>query len=92
MVWLSSLLRGLGYGGALVDTLISISREIDTQSKKKSPDYEEAVWKIFDFSPSVDTKVRKLRSAANTWKYNRAEIERRGFNLENPAYLAVSSN
>ena len=86
---LSNLLRGLGYGGALVDTLIGISREINTQSKKKSPDYEEAVWKIFDFSPSVDTKVRKLRSAANTWKYNRAEIARRGFSLENPAYLAV---
>ena len=86
---LSNLLRGLGYGGALVDTLIQISREINTQSKKKSPDYEEAVWKIFDFSPSVDTKVRKLRSAANTWKYNRQEIKRRGFSLENPAYLAV---
>ena len=86
---LSNLLRGLGYGGALVDTLINISREIDTQSKKKSPDYEEAVWKVFDFSPSVDTKVRKLRSAANTWKYNRQEIKRRGFSLENPAYLAV---
>ena len=86
---LSNLLRGLGYGGALVDTLIQVSREINTQSKKKSPDYEEAVWKIFDFSPSVDTKVRKIRSAANTWKYNRKEIERRGFSLENPAYLAV---
>ena len=47
------------------------------------------MWKIFDFSPSVDTKVRKLRQAANTWKYNKAEIERRGFSLENPAYLAV---
>ena len=86
---LSNILRGLGYGGALVDTLVSISREINKQSKKKSPDYEEAVWKIFDYSPSVDTKVRKLRSAANTWKYNRKEIERRGFSLENPAYLAV---
>ena len=86
---LSNLLRGLGYGGALVDTLIQISREINTQSKKKSPDYEEAVWKVFDFSPSVDTKIRKLRSAANTWKYNRQEIKRRGFSLENPAYLAV---
>ena len=86
---LSNILRGLGYGGALVDTLVGISREINKQSKKKSPDYEEAVWKIFDYSPSVDTKVRKLRSAANTWKYNRKEIERRGFSLENPAYLAV---
>jgi len=86
---LSSLLRGLGYGGALVDTLIAVGREINAQSKKKSPDFEEAVWSVFDFSPSIDSKVRKLRSAANTWKYNKEEIKRRGFSLENPAYLAV---
>lgn len=32
---LSSLLRGLGYGGALVDTLIAISLEVGKQSKRK---------------------------------------------------------
>tara|TARA_Y100000361_G_scaffold104891_1_gene94630 strand:- start:881 stop:10396 length:9516 start_codon:yes stop_codon:yes gene_type:complete len=84
---LSSLLRGLGYGGALVDTLIAVGREINNQSNKKSPDYEEAVWNVFDFSPSIDSKVRKLRSASNTPKYNREEIKRRGWSLENPAYL-----
>ena len=86
---LSSLLRGLGYGGALVDTVISVGREINTQRKKKSPDFEEAVWSVFDFSPAIDSKIRKLRSAANTWKFNKKEIKRRGFNLENPAYLAI---
>jgi hypothetical protein len=86
---LSSLLRGLGYGGALVDTIIAVSREIAEQQGKKSPDYEEAVWNVFDFSPAIDSKVRKLRSAANTFKFNRKEIERSGFNLENPAYLAL---
>jgi hypothetical protein len=86
---LSSLLRGLGYGGALVDTIIAVGREINSQRKKKSPDFEEAVWNVFDFSPAIDSKVRKLRSAANTWKFNKDQIKRRGFNLENPAYLAV---
>jgi len=86
---LSSLLRGLGYGGALVDTVVAVSRELAEQQGKKSPDYEEAVWNIFDFSPAIDSKVRKLRSAANTFKFNRKEIARRGFNLENPAYLAL---
>jgi len=86
---LSSLLRGLGYGGALVDTVVAVSRELAEQQGKKSPDYEEAVWSIFDFSPAIDSKVRKLRSAANTFKFNRKEIARRGFNLENPAYLAL---
>ena len=49
----SSLLRGLGYGGALVDTIISVGREINIQRQKKSPDYEEAVWNVFDFSPAI---------------------------------------
>jgi len=86
---LSSLLRGLGYGGALVDTIVAVSREAAIQRGKKSPDYEEAVWNVFDFSPAIDSKVRKLRSAANTFKFNRKEIQRRGFSLENPAYLAL---
>ena len=86
---LSSLLRGLGYGGALVDTIIAVSKEIAEQQGKKSPDYEEAVWNVFDYSPAIDSKVRKLRAAANTFKFNRKEIARRGFNLENPAYLAL---
>jgi hypothetical protein len=86
---LSSLLRGLGYGGALVDTIVAVSREIAEQQGKKSPDYEEAVWNVFDFSPAIDSKVRKLRAAANTFKFNRKEIARRGFSLENPAYLAL---
>ena len=85
----SSLLRGLGYGGALVDTIITVGREVNVQRQKKSPDYEEAVWNVFDYSPAIDSKVRKLRSAANTFKFNRKEIARRGFNLENPAYLAL---
>ena len=79
---LSSLLRGLGYGGALVDTIVAVSREAAIQRGKKSPDYEEAVWNVFDFSPAIDSKVRKLRAAANTFKYNRKEIQRRGFNIE----------
>jgi len=86
---ISSLLRGLGYGGALVDTIISVGREIDVQRQKKSPDFKEAVWNVFDFSPAIDSKVRKLRSAADTFKFNRKQIARRGFNLENPAYLAL---
>merc|ERR1711924_219932 len=46
-------------------------------------------WNVFDFSPAIDSKVRKLRSAANTFKFNRKEIQRRGFNIENPSYLAL---
>ena len=86
---LSTLLRGTGYGGALVDTLISMGREIsmgDDNLPKFSPDF---AWNAFDFSPTIDTKVRKLRSIEKIFKYNREEIKRRGFSIENPAYLAL---
>ena len=85
---LSTLLRGLGYGGALVDTLISISREIKMGDDGLPIISEDAVYNIADFSPSIDSKVRKFRSVQKTFKFNRKEILRRGFNLDNPAYLA----
>jgi len=87
---LSSLLRGLGYGGALVDTIISVSREIDWGKDGLPVITEDAVFNIFDFSPTIDTKVRKFRNIQKIFKYNRDEIKRRGFSLENPAYYALA--
>ena len=87
---LSTLLRGTGYGGALVDTIISMGREISIEEDGLPKFSEEFAWNMFDFSPSVDTKVRKIRSLYKTFTYkdSRAAIKRRGFSLENPAYLA----
>ncbi len=87
---LSTLLRGTGYGGALVDTIISMGREISKGEDGLPKFSEEFAWNMFDFSPSVDTKVRKIRSLYKTFTYkdSREAIKRRGFSLENPAYLA----
>jgi len=87
---LSSLLRGLGYGGALVDTLISMGREISIKEDGLPSFSEDFAWNLFDFSPTVDTKVRKLRAVRKTFVYNRKEIKRRGFNIENPAYYSLA--
>tara|TARA_R110002020_G_scaffold134934_2_gene301311 strand:- start:13 stop:9384 length:9372 start_codon:yes stop_codon:yes gene_type:complete len=87
---LSSLLRGLGYGGALVDTLISMGREISMKEDGLPSFSKEFAWNVFDFSPSIDTKVRKIRTIHKTFTYNRKEIKRRGFSLENPAYFAFA--
>ena len=87
---LSSLLRGLGYGGALIDTLISMGREI-SMGKDGLPQFgEDFAWNLLDFSPTLDTKVRKIRSVRKTFVYNRKEIKRRGFSLENPAFYALA--
>ena len=60
------------------------------ESEKKSPDYEEPLWDIFDVSPVLDSKIRKLRQAAKSFSWNMKEMKRRGWSLDNPAYLAVS--
>ena len=85
-----SILRGLGYGGAAVATVKDVIIKLTQQGAKKNPKYEDAVSEVFNFSPAIDSKVRKLRSAAKTFSWNRKEIKRRGFNLDNPAYLSIA--
>ena len=83
-----SLLRGLGIQGAAVSALKNVLLKIGEESKKKSTKYREAVFEAFDFSPPLDSKVRKLRSAGQTFDWNMKEMKQEGFNLNNPAYLA----
>ena len=83
-----SLLRGLGIQGAAVSALKNVLLKIGEENKKKSTKYREAVFEAFDFSPPLDSKVRKLRSAGQTFDWNMKEIKQEGFNLNNPAYLA----
>jgi hypothetical protein len=83
-----SLLSGLGIQGkavlSLKNALITLAKEND----KRSPKFVKAVYDLFDFSPPLDSKFRKLRSAANTFTWERKTMDEKGFSLDNPAYLA----
>ena len=83
-----SLLSGLGIQGKAVlsikNALITLAKEND----KKSPKFVKAVYDLFDFSPPLDSKFRKLRVAANTFTWDRQLMKEKGFSLDNPAYLA----
>ena len=87
---LDSLLFGLGFGGAGIATIKNLVMRMYEEYQKKSPDYEDPLWDIFDVSPVIDSKIRKLRSAAKSFSWNMKEIKRRGWSLDNPAYLAIS--
>ena len=87
---LDSLLFGLGFGGAAISTIKNVILELVHQHGRKTPEYEEAVWNLFDFSPVLDNKVRKMRSGFKTFSWNKEEIRKRGWSLDNPAYLAVA--
>ena len=87
---IDSLVRGLGIQGsatvALKDALVTIYTEANKE--KGSPKFDKAIYDLFGFSPPLDSKVRKLKSAANTFSWNQKEMKEEGFNLNNPAYLS----
>ena len=86
-----SLLFGLGFGGAIASTIKNFTREILIQKKKDSPEYEEAFFTLLDISPVIDAKVRNIRAGLRTFSWNMADIKKRGWSLDNPAYIAISS-
>jgi len=83
-----SLLRGLGIGGVAVATIKNIAVKLYDESEKRSPKYEDAALELLSFSPPIDSKVTKFRSALRTMSWNSEEIKEKGFSLDNPAYLA----
>ena len=83
-----SLLRGTGIYGAGVASLKNIIFELYNQSKSARPKYEDAALELLTFSPPIDSKVTKFRSALRTFSWNAEEIRETGFSLKNPAYLA----
>ena len=85
-----STLFGLGFGGAIISTIKNLAIKINKESKKNKPDYRDIPDDVFDVSSVVDAKFRKLKSAARTFTYNRDEIKRRGWSMDNPAFLAYA--
>ncbi|GAG84275.1 unnamed protein product, partial [marine sediment metagenome] len=85
-----SLLFGLGFGGAIVATTKNILKHIADESVKNKPDYRDIPDDVFDVSSVIDAKYRKLKTSARTFTFNRDEIKRRGWSLDNPAYLAIA--
>ena len=85
-----STLRGLGIYGAAAATFKNILLKLYTEREKKSPKYEDAALEMLSFSPPLDSKLSKFRSALRTFSWNSDEIAEKGFSLDNPALMAGS--
>lgn len=86
-----TLLRGSGVHGAGVVMLKNIVMEAIKQYNSGRPDYTKAASRITSISPPVDSKIRKLQSVGRTFTYKQ-ELEKmrtKGFDIDNPAYMAV---
>ena len=85
---LDSILRGVGVYGAIASTLKNIVVEIKAQTDKDRPDYTVAAQRSLSISPPVDSKMRKLMSAARAFSYKTTREKMVGFGLDNPAFYA----
>ena len=83
-----STLRGMGIYGAAGATLKNILMKLYIESEKKNPKYEDAALEMLSFSPPLDSKVTKFRSALRTFNWDAKEIREKGFSLDNPALMA----
>jgi hypothetical protein len=85
-----STLRGMGIYGAAGATFKNIILKLYNESEKKNPKYEDAALEMLSFSPPLDSKITKFRSALRTFSWDSEEIAEKGFSLDNPALLAGS--
>ena len=85
---IDSQLKGLGIGGAAVLALKSALMELGKQHAEKSPEYEEAVFDLLNFSPPLGSKINKIRGGLRSFSWNMEDMKEKGFSLDNPAYLA----
>ena len=84
-----SILRGMGIGGAGISTIKNVMLKVRSESQKSRPDYNKAASEVFDFIPPIDTKIRKLRATALTFKYDSDKMKQMSMmDIDNPAYLA----
>ena len=86
-----TLLRGTGVYGAAATTMKNIILEAIKQQKSKRTDYTKAALKSLTLSPPIDTKVRKLMSAARAFTYKQSlkDMKTKGASVDNPAALAA---
>ena len=93
---LDNILRGLGWGGALVSMMKNVGIDIYERSDEdnqsyKGPEYWKSTFKLFDFSPPLDIKVQKFQRALENWEYNSWRPELNDpFSIDNPAYKSLS--
>jgi len=67
--------------------LVTILKE---SSKDKGTNYAKVVNDLLGFSPVIDSKLRKFRSAGRTFDFNMKEIQKQGWDVDNPALLATA--
>jgi hypothetical protein len=90
---LDTVLKGSGVYGAVFSTVKNIIREYDKQEKKGfMSDHAYTVLSLFDISPPIGSKARKVYSAIQTRKFEKDEIAARGWGVAADGRLDLGPN
>tara|TARA_R100001440_G_scaffold28570_1_gene46198 strand:+ start:20416 stop:26811 length:6396 start_codon:yes stop_codon:yes gene_type:complete len=85
-----SILRGSGFMGNFAAVGKNMIRDVIRKSELSNPKYFEVADNIFDVSPPVSSKYKKLREAGYTFSYEMKKIKSEGLSFENPANMAIA--
>ena len=87
---LDSLLRGLGFMGAVTSVIKNAILKGFKESEKDSPKYEEIAYEFLRLSPPLSSKVSRVKSFGKTMSWNMDEMSSMGWDIQNPGFLAAA--
>ena len=82
-----SLLRGIGFAGAVTSVIKNAALKIVEESNKDIPKYEKAASELIKISPPISSKISKVESALRSASWDRDKIKEAGLSIDNPAYM-----
>ena len=91
---IDSILRGSGFLGAAISTLKNMGIKFAEQRQNKSYNKDESavILEMFNLSPPLGIKARKIVNAEKTLNYNKKVIsEMETLDIDNPLWSAVTS-
>ena len=90
---LDTVLRGSGIYGAVISTIKNIVLEYKKQDEAGfMADHTYTILKLFDISPPIGSKARKVYSAIQTKRFDKDEIEARGWAVAAEGRLNLGPN
>ena len=87
-----TFLRGSGLTGAIVSTAKNTIMKFFEQEKKGwTADHTYTMIELTNLSPPVGSKLRKIYSGIQTYKFNKKIIKPMGFDIDNPVWGGIGS-
>ncbi len=88
---LDTLLRGLGFAGAVASAIKNAILKANKESKESTPEYEEIAYELLRLSPPLSSKVGKVRKFGRTLSWDMDKIKTMGWDIQNPGFLAAAN-